>query len=88
MVFSNKLFRLTFLTKQTLLGLQFLNENIYFTSKGEAAGFEDWFIDRKPDELKFIGNTYCRTKGQKRAPSSENGIESSAGIEKEIFSTQ
>lgn len=90
MLFSNKLFRLTFLTKQILLGLQFLNENVCFTRKEEAAGFEDWFIDRKPDELKFIGVTYiARPKAKKRELSSENGgIGSWAGIEKETFSTQ
>lgn len=55
MPFPNKLFRLTSLWK--LLQAPHTNINIYFTEKGEAAGLEDWFIDRKPDELKFIGIT-------------------------------
>lgn len=52
----------------------------------ETSGLEDWFIDSKPDELKFIGITYIvesKKRIRRKSPSSQNFF--FWCIEKEIF---
>jgi hypothetical protein len=61
-------------------GFCFVHKYLCFRLK-ESSGLEDWFIDSKPDELKFIGITYI-------VELRENRLQPKSffsGIEKEIF---